>query len=243
MVQDSTLDISDAAITHIHDTPIVSDCPRDGNGIAIGGAPFTDETGHATIVGVTISDYQGAGIVFFNPGTTVTIANDVITGTGPNPSAFSNGIDFGFGAVATITHNVISGNECDAADLGCGPDPIAQFQASAIGPVDAGAGTVIAYNTLSNNDTGLYLYASPGAISASHNAMLNNRYFGLAIQDGDATSAFDRIVGGQIGVGVIADFADTVGTLRNELIGGASVAPIKEISCCGVTAMAVVVKK
>jgi parallel beta helix pectate lyase-like protein len=243
VVQDATLDLSDSAVTHIHDTPVVSDCLRDGNAIAIAGAPFTDATGHATIVNVTISDYQGAGIVFFNPGTTATIVNTVITGSGPSTSSFSFGIDFGFGAVATITHNVISGNMCDAADLGCGPDPITQFQAAAIGPVDAGAGTVISYNTLANNDIGLYLYGSPGAIFATHNVMLNNRYFGLAIQDGDSSSSFDRIVGGQVGVGVIADFADTVGTLSHELIAGTSVSPIKEISCCGFTATAVSSKK
>src|SRR5262249_55654040 len=154
--------LSDAAVTHIHDTPIVSDCFRDGNAIGIGGAPFTGATGHATIVDVTMSDYQGAGVVFFNPGTTVAISNSVITGPGPSADAFTNGIDFGFGAVATISHNVISGNLCDSPDLGCGPDPTTQFQASAIGPVDAGFGTVIEYNVLSNNDTGLYLYGSPG---------------------------------------------------------------------------------
>jgi hypothetical protein len=74
----------------------------------------------------------------------------------------------------------------------------------------------------------------------SHNTIVDSRYFGIAIQNGDATVSDDRIVGGRIGVGVIADSVNTVGTLRNEKISRTSVAPIKEISCCGFAAKAVI---
>ncbi len=52
--------------------------------------------------------------------------------------------------------------------------------------------------------------------------------------------SYDRIVGGKVGIGIIADAADTVGTLRHELIALTSGEPIQEIECCGFTATAVV---
>ncbi|MFD4506690.1 hypothetical protein [Streptomyces sp. NPDC058457] len=43
-----------------------------------------------------------------------------------------------------------------------------------------------------------------------------------------------------MGIGVIADAVDTTGTLRGDRIRRTSVAPVREIQCCGFTATAVV---
>lgn len=46
--------------------------------------------------------------------------------------------------------------------------------------------------------------------------------------------------GGQVEIGVIADAVDTVGILRGDSITATTLAPVREIDCCGVTAAAVV---
>jgi hypothetical protein len=60
------------------------------------------------------------------------------------------------------------------------------------------------------------------------------------IQDGDATTSSNTIRGGQVGIGVVADFVDTTGVLRGDRITGPTVAPVREIECCGFTATAIV---
>jgi parallel beta-helix repeat protein len=238
VVQGARLYLSAAAITHIRNTPFAR-CIRSGTAVGVGD-PGTGTTGHATVTNVTISDYLSGGIMVFNAGSTATISHSVVAGAGRSALLFQSGIELVDGPVATITHNVISGNLCDAVDIGCGPDPISDFQAAGLGLFPAGPGSVISNNTLVSNDIGLYLYGSGPGITVSHNTIVDSRYFGIAIQNGDATVSDDRIVGGRIGVGVIADSANTVGTLRNEKISRTSVAPIKEISCCGFAAKAVI---
>jgi hypothetical protein len=101
------LDLSFAAVTHIHDTPI-SDCFPNGLGITIGD-PFVS-TATATIRYSDISDYAGVGIIVFNEGSSVTISDNVIAGPGLSPVVATGGVEFIFGAVGTVSHNVISGN-------------------------------------------------------------------------------------------------------------------------------------
>jgi hypothetical protein len=50
----------------------------------------------------------------------------------------------------------------------------------------------------------------------------------------------NRIVGGQVGIAVVADFVDTTGLLDGNTIATTSVAKVRELDCCGVTATAVV---
>jgi hypothetical protein len=50
------------------------------------------------------------------------------------------------------------------------------------------------------------------------------------------------IRGGQIGIAVVADAVDTTGLLIGDKISGTSVAPVREFSCCGFTATAIVKK-
>ncbi len=162
VVEGASLDLSNARITHIHDTPLAW-CFRAGVGVRIG-ERSTGTTGHAAIVNVTIDDYQFAGVAVFTPGSTATISDNVISGIGPSSSVFAYGIDISFGAVATVTHNTISNNLCNSVDLGCGPDPITQLQSADILTIAAGPGTVISSNTASNNDIGVYLLASAGSL-------------------------------------------------------------------------------
>jgi hypothetical protein len=52
--------------------------------------------------------------------------------------------------------------------------------------------------------------------------------------------AHDTIRGGAVGVGVIADFTDSIATLHGERIFGTTDAKTKTIQCCGFTATVVI---
>jgi len=221
------LDLSFATVTHIHDTPMVA-CFHSGQGIRIGGPPFTDSTGSATIRYSDINDYQDLGIIVINEGSTATISHNVVTGPGLSTVVSTLGIEMTLGAVGTVSYNVVSGNACGLP--GCGPDFFNEFQEAGI--VGGGAGTVITHNFLYGNQVGIYVGDSA---EISQNFIVND-YFGIALQDGSFTVSKDVIVGGTGGVAVIAGFADTEAVLENVKIFGTSGEPVQEFECCGFTA-------
>jgi len=136
---------------------------------------------------------------------------------------------------------IIRNNLCGVAD-DCGPDPMSQGQSEAIFTNGAGAGTVISSNKAFNNDVGIYLFSSEGCCTTENNKLTNNRYFGLAIHDGNNIVSHNIISGGQVGIGVMGDSVDTIGNLDNNVISGTSLRPVQEISCCGFTAMAIITR-
>ena len=70
--------------------------------------------------------------------------------------------------------------------------------------------------------------------------MQDTRFFGIVVQDGNGTISENTIDTSEMGIGVVAGAADTIGTLHKNTIKRASVAPVREIECCGFTATAVV---
>jgi parallel beta-helix repeat protein len=100
------------------------------------------------------------------------------------------------------------------------------------------AGTTVSGNHVSGTDIGIYQYASPDCCTIRSNVLTNNRVFGIAIQDGNGETHRNTITGGQVGIGVIADSADTTAVLHGDRISRTTVAPVREIQCCGFTATA-----
>ena len=235
VVEGATLDLSAARVLHIHNTP-KQDCFHTGTGIAIGDF-VAGEIGHATIHDVRISDYQSNAISVFTPGSDATITGNVLNAAiGPSDAVSTGGVEVGNGAVARVTYNVVNGNRC-SLEVFCGSDPMTQSQGAGLldGPgAPPAAGSEFAHNVVSGNDIGIYMFT--GCCNINHNLVVNNQFFGIAIQDTTNDVSHDVIIGGQVGVGVIADAVDSVGTLRGEVILGTSVAKTKEIACCGFTA-------
>jgi parallel beta-helix repeat protein len=203
------LDLSDARVLDINDTPI-HDCRHNGLAIAIGDLP-TGAVGHARIHDVVVSHYQFAGIVVFSPGSTATVKdNSVDAVVDPSTVVATVGIEVGNGAVGKVSDNVIKGNRCSGASLGCGPD-----------------------------DIGIGLVAAGNCCNVHENTIINNTFFGIAIQDSVTELSDDTIRGGAIGVGVIAITSNSTGTLHDERISGTTDANAKAIQCCGFTATVV----
>src|SRR5262249_52271553 len=102
------------------------------------------------------------------------------------------------------------------------------------GPGDIpGPGTEFAYNWVTDNDVGIYLVAPGDCCLVHHNVLIDNSLFGILLQDGRADFGRDLIIGGEVGVGAVADAEETVARLHREKIFGTSVAPTREIECCG----------
>lgn len=241
VVEDARLHLASATVTKIHDSPKAF-CFPNGSAVRVGHV-FPQSAGHATIVDVNINEYQGNGVLVLGSGSTATVVDNTITGFGDMPGIINSGVNVARGGSATIIRNTISQNRCTSViGLDCGRDPINQTQGSGIVVADISTGTsVIHANEVSTSDVGIYLADSAnGSVTVSKNRLTNNSFFGIVLQDADYTTSGDKISGGEIGVGVVATTVNTTGTLVGEKIIGTSSSQVKEISCCGFKAAAIV---
>lgn len=246
--QAATLELSDSRVTGMQ-PDAVSCAAQDaaGRGVVFGLPPHIEvdgqrgSTAYGRVTNVVVDRYQRVGLVATGPlgvaPSRVTFANNVLTGGAQIPAA-QFGIDIAFGAVAQMTGNTSRGNVCTVP--GCGPDPINQIQSAGLVVRVAPAGSSISGNHAADNDIGIYQLASPSCCTITENTLDNNRYFGIVIQDGDGATSQNKISGGQAGIGVVAGAANTVGVLRGDHIAGTTVAPVREIQCCGFSATAIV---
>lgn len=233
----ASLDLSFTTIGHIHDTSI-SGCSVDRGTAIIVGLPSENQFGDAKISNVTITDYSSHAIAIMGNNSTARILENSITGYGEPDGIGQVGVLVYGGAAARIRGNRISNNICnDPVD--CGPDPVNQAQSVGIFAYNAGAPTEIEDNTVFRNDVGIYLYASNGCRTLSHNTLINNRFFGIVIQNGINTSSHNTINGGAVGEAVVADSSDSIGTFQHDTITETTSSETQEIAYSGFTARAI----
>ena len=165
------------AVTNIRDSDSSLYGCQYGVGIRIGSeywptADFStfkveDFAGSAAITHTTVSGYQKAGIVIDGPGSSGQVSDGTVTGAGPYSALgqiiAQNGIQVSRGAFGQVVHNQVSGNQYSGSGGassggvlvygGCG-DPLVRH-------------VLVAWNTLINNDVGVYLSNSdPGCAVA-----------------------------------------------------------------------------
>ena len=184
------VDVADSVISYIGDNPINGS--QHGVGIyyrALGSGSATGK-----ISGNRISNYQKGGIVANGPGTTVTVKGNTVNGLGPVPFIAQNGIQIGYGALATVTKNTVTANSYTGSSTVSGGITVVG------GPYYGGAytiGTQIVSNVVQGNDIGVYISnwsAVGGApevatnISVVNNTIsngaLSNNYYGVGYQAG-----------------------------------------------------------
>ena len=217
------IEVLDGAHANVHDNRIadIRDQPLSGcqNGVGIiVGSPSNSAS--ATIANNTFTNYQKNGMIVRRAGSNATINGNVVTGIGPTPLIAQNGIQVGDGAVASITGNQVSGNECDHPT--CGPDFVNDYQSAGILLADAATGTVVSGNSAPNNDIGIYNWAS-GPTSISGNTVHGSRFEAIILDEGDATVTLNDIQGGNIGVLAISfdgSTGNSAGTLTCNRITG-----------------------
>jgi parallel beta-helix repeat protein len=247
VIQSATLELSDVRVTAIHADP--TSCAAEdaaGRAVVFGLPPHIvadgrhGSTAYGRIEHVVVDGYQHAGISVTGPLdgdiSRVSVADDFVIGGAQLPS-FQFGIHVSARAIVQVVGNRVVGNVCAAPY--CGPDPINQAQGAGILMQSAIAGSKVAGNYLSGNDVGIYQVDSPMCCAISGNTLDYNRYFGIVVQDGDGTANGNTITGGQVGIGVVADFVDTTAGLRGNRVSATTEANVSEIECCGYTATAI----
>jgi parallel beta-helix repeat protein len=250
VVKGATLDLRNSRITLIEPADLACPITFRSSGIVIGlpffiqidGEAEGGSIGHGTVTHVAFDRYITTGVAVLGPlagsTSTATIENNVMTGGTPFEVLGQAGVTVSFASVARVTGNTIRGMVCSAP--GCGGDPMTEFQSAGIAGNSNPLGTVIEKNTISDNDVGIYLFGSDGCCRTSKNTLTDNRFFNIVIQDGTNETEQNKISGGEVGIGVVADFVDTVAVSRHDRIRRTSVAPVQELECCGFTATAVV---
>ena len=214
------LDFGFAAVRDIHNTPMAP-CPRSGTAISVGTSVAGGPPASLSIHDSEVTNYQSGGIIALGAGSRADAIHNTVAGPGHAGGVPTNGIELGFGAMGTISHNTVSGNICpaDQPDF-CGPDFFTQFQQAGIGA--GGPGIAISHNRLVGNQLGLFL-AEVDEIS--HNTMVDNDYFGMALV-GEDTGLFTvndaEISGGGGGLWVTAVLTDMTVVLKKVTFSGLS---------------------
>lgn len=153
--------------------------------------------------------YQKGGIVVNGTGDSANVSYNTVTGLGPIGFIAQNGIQIGYGAHATVTHNTVSDNSYTGTSTVDGGIIVV---GGAYYGSDYTVGTVISHNTVTNNDVGVWVTdidqnANPSAtptnvvVSENHisdNAVTNN-YGAVGYQAGVADQGdYDQITNNHI---------------------------------------------
>ena len=226
---DATLEIDSSAIIG---------CLREG--ILVGLAEFIPrgpQVGHAVITKTDITDYRVVGIQTGGENTTIVISKSQVIAADAPEVVGQIGIFGAIGPKVVIVDNKISGNICNNPE--CGPDFFTQVQGSGIFLVNVNQDSIIAGNTVTNNDLGIALAENSGCCKIENNKLSDNRFFGITIIDGENTISNTKIFGGNVGVAAIAFSANTIATLDHVKIVGATI-PVQEFPSGGFTAEAVI---
>jgi Right handed beta helix region len=218
VIQDGTIDLK-----HV----IIKGCTVVSVGVGF------DGIGHATLTKTFITDYRENGVLAFGNDTTLTMSDNKVLGSAPDALGII-GIVFVAGVTGTITNNDVSENICDIPNT-CGPNWFNQTQAFGIVAENAGEGSVIANNHVTNNDAGVGVFEASGCCIIDYNKLEDNRFFGIVIGDSEHIVSDTKIFGGQVGAAAAATIANTTAILDQVKIVGAEI-PIQALSTGNLTA-------
>ncbi len=223
----------------------IRDNPPGGcqNGVGIrAGAQSTGQVGTLNMSNSTVVNFQKAGIVVDNVGSSATLSGNTVTGLGPLGIA-SNGIQISRGANATVTNNTITNAQCNIAPPVCGADPTANAQSAGILLYDSGSVTATG-NTVSGTDTGVQVFndttSGVGTLTLNNNALSNNLYENVFVESATLNlSTTNKVIGSNYGV-YVGSFSGDVSNAVVNLVGcnqvsGATVANTQTVTGGGAT--------
>jgi hypothetical protein len=234
----ATLDLTGSVIERAGAYPL-NGC-QGGVGVEVGSAP-TGQVGHAALSGDTIDTYQKNGITIDGSGSTASIDNVVVTGAGASPSIAQNGIQVSFGAIASVTGNVISGDNYTGSGEASSAGVLVVGGGGSVCGVGASSplarDTTVSGNQLDENDIGIAFYnadptctksaTSPTRDVACRNVIENGHGYPGGTPSADANrTGYSATVGYQAGI-------EDVGTgdvICDNTILGAGYAPLDATS-------------
>jgi hypothetical protein len=211
----ATLVMLDSVVTGASPGPSLFGC-QTGLGV-VAGRYTTSQVGTVTLRGVTVNGYAKGGVVAQNYGSKANVFRSTITGAGPTPLVAQNGVQISRGAAGTVRYSTISGHECDHPT--CGPDYLTQTSSTGVLVFDPGARVGILNNTITDNDQGGFScgesclgFTSVGPanmVNFQRNTLTNNRFRGLAFDQGPSRSAGNTISGSNQGIVIGATTTQT----------------------------------
>jgi hypothetical protein len=201
--------------TTVEDTggnPLTDGC-QGGVGIEVGLATSATaaDSGTATLTNDTVTSYQKNGITVDGAGSNAKITGTTVTGAGPSTATAQNGIQVSDGATSAISGSIITGNECNDTNGGCGPSGFSNVQSAGILAFDSGK-TTVSNSTVSGNDIGVYnvedytwAYYTPATpfvqIPVTFTTLtLANRYENATFDQGKSTITSSGLSGGEVGI-------------------------------------------
>ena len=152
LYQDASGTIEHNAVRRVRLAPDLPGC-QSGNAIDVESSSGGQSS--VTIADNSVDGYQKNGITANEPGTTVHVTENAVTGIGPTTSAAQNGIQIGFWAKGNVTNNSLADNiysPCEsAANCPSNAAGILIFQSD---------GVRVERNTLGSNQVGIFVAAN-----------------------------------------------------------------------------------
>lgn len=187
-------------------SPVLSGCQGDvGVGIVVG-----TPSGVASNVSIsqdTVVNYQKAGILCWEKGTSCTLSNNTISPLATSESTNApNGVEFMFGAAGSIAANTIGANICGIPGV-CGSGLVSQQQSCGIMTFEASSGVDITSNQLSRDDIGVCLGGDLGTVTTSSNHVNESTYAGVEVYDESQMVMGNTISNSQYGIVPISDLS------------------------------------
>jgi len=211
-----TVNINHSSVHDIGETPLNGS--QHGNAIyfAVGsGAAGSINHNH-------VWNYQKNGITDTSAGHRVAIKHNIVNGEGPVDYIAQNGIEVGFGATATVTHNTVTGNSYTGANGASSGGILVVGGACFSAP--ASVGVRINHNSIRGNDVGVFLANLDASCSAStatptNNVVTHNTIKNFAVNN---TSGNGPGAGYQAGVSIAGD----LDSVTHNHICGAGYTPV-----------------
>ena len=171
LYQDASGTIEHNAVRRVRLAPDLPGC-QSGNAIDVESSSGGQSS--VTIADNSVDGYQKNGITANEPGTTVQVTENAVTGIGPTTGAAQNGVQIGFGAKGDVTNNSVADNvysPCEsAANCPSNAAGILIFQSD---------GVRVERNTLGSNQVGIF-------VAANHVDVGGNTVFHSVALDGIA---------------------------------------------------------
>ena len=171
LYQDASGTIEHNAVRRVRLAPDLPGC-QSGNAIDVESSSGGQSS--VTIADNSVDGYQKNGITANEPGTTVQVTENAVTGIGPTTGAAQNGIQIGFGAKGHVTNNSVADNvysPCEsAANCPSNAAGILIFQSD---------GVRVERNILGSNQVGIF-------VAANHVDVGGNTIFHSVALDGTA---------------------------------------------------------
>ncbi len=148
------------------------------NGLGIFVQSGNSGTSTVTVENSSVHDYQKNGITGNEVGTTITVLNNDVVGQGATNGAAENGVQIGFGAVGTVSGNLV-------IDDVWAPDTITDPGDAAAGILlyDTSGSPVVKNNTVGNTQYGIAVVTDISG-QLGNTSITGNKVFGTRIFDG-----------------------------------------------------------